>query len=390
MSTKEELVGLEAYCKILYDIESLDEIQRNSITVASDNAGEVVLTKISSQPMLMTVLFCETFLESVMGDYSIKELFTTSKKAEFDGFTRTILTGEFKKKQDRDGNEKYGISKDTNIKFHKLLQLISNNTDNAIIKQSELYSSVLKYTYAIWEKEGKNKINISNKYSAVELRGYNKKETIAKKYKEIRSFYNIDDILPDEWPDYFQLISACLFIILTNYKFPTYLDKKNDLKRSEDVKQYKTNIVQNIRAFFEKPYTEYDDTRKPEDLLGEWSEAITSAIKWCDECVEIIPELTTVKNIRFNLDARQTEINRKYARAITIMDQSENEMNEVLDIIRTEINKMPGMMAKLEMLRKAAEKVNPAMLPIYDESMNETFEKTFTIGALKNESRRDD
>lgn len=99
-----------------------------------------------------------------------------------------------------------------------------------------------------------------------------------------------------------------------------------------------------------------------ETFISEYNDLVSQCLNWCDECVENIPELTTVKNIRFNLDARRTEINKKYVRAI--MNQSDNEMNEVLDIIRTAINEMPGMMEKL---RKAAEKVNPEIIWIDNE-----------------------
>lgn len=385
MNTNEEIIGLEEYCKILFAIESFEELSRNSITIAKEISDKVKLTKISSQPKLMLVLFCETFLETPMG-YPVKEFFEMGKEAEVNSYSKMILTGVFKRTKNKKGEDE--IYKNTNIKYHKLLQLISKDTEEAIIMHGKLYANIIGNTYALWKKEGTNKVNISNSYSCNELDGYNINEIIEKKYRDIRKVYCLEHILPEEWPNPYELIVACLFVIITNYPFPDYLEKRNDVKRSNEVKIFKDRIVQNIQIFFEKPYVERDEKKTPDILVGEWSKKIKEAIIWCDNCIEIIPELTTVKQIRSNLHIKQKELNLRYTRAI--IDQSKNEMEKVLNVIRDEISKIPCMMERLELLRKTAEQVNPEMLPIYDESMNETYEKTFAIGSLKNNSRRDD
>ena len=386
MHSEDKKIGFQELWNILYEEEFHKFFLGNKIVLAEENNSHINLTTVTKNPQKIFYLLCNYLLYCVF-ECQVSELKNGALADQFNAFSKMILSACFAKNEKEDG-----IVKNTHIKYHALLQILAKDIDKIIVEQSSLYSNVLFHTYAFWEKEegkaqGKELQKLKPTYE--ELRNYRREciEKIDRKIQEIKQRYDLLEELPSDWPDPYEILASYTLLLLIEYTYPDFLTKSKEKTRYSEVLAYRESIKKGIKEFFDRGYQSRVQLTN-EEVMKAWSEEIKGIIDWCDDFSNKNPELQ-IGEIKVNFEKFQDERIDAYIRAYNIA--SEKEIRQIIEQMRAELEAFPEVQRKLDHMRKMAEdlKKNPTISQKFVNNMDE-IAKTFTIGALKNETRRDD
>ena len=379
-------IGLLELWNILYDEEFRSVFLGDDIVLAEEHDSRIDITTVSTSPHKVTYLLCNYLLYSVF-NCQVNELKKGALEDQFNAFSKMILSACFaiNKKQS-------GIVKNTHIKYHDMLQILSKNIDKIIVEQGSLYSSVLHYTYAFWEKaKDSHKITELHKEKPTyqELRRYENqcRGKIYSKIEEVKDKCNFPYELPTDWPDPYEILASYTLLILLGYSYPDFLETQKEKVRYSEVIEYKNMVLKGIKDFFARGYVDKVQLTN-EDVLEIWIDELQSIIDWCDDFSNNNPELQ-VGGLKVNFQKFQSDKVERYIRAYNI--SSKKEIRQIIEQMKADLESIPALMEKLAHMREMAERLkkNPMISQQFVNNMDE-IAKTFTIGTLKNETRRDD
>lgn len=391
MVDKNKTKGLEELWNILYGNEYHQSFLGEDVVIAVEKDSKIVTTKVTTQLHRVIYILCDYLIYAACS-YTSDELKKGNIKDQADAFAKVILSSEFSMKKNKNGED--GIVKNTHVKYHSMLKVISSNTSKTIVEQSFFYNKILLYTYSFWLKNKEKGVVSNLDKEELTLDEFKKNSTlcsdiVASKVRDIRGIIDSEFECPDEWPNQYDILAAYTLLLLTKFSYPEFSGKEVERNRFNEVSEYKKDIENGIKAYFANGYVDRNKASLTnEDVLEIWVNELQGIINWCDDFSNNNPNLQ-ISGLKVNFQRIQGEKIEGYLRAYNL--DSQRDIQQIIEQMKSDLEAIPLLKDKLAHMRELAERLknNTIIAQQFVDNMDE-IAKTFAIGVLKNESRRED